>query len=297
MGSHIARSSQPQKRTGPFRTIAVFIIVFLISCLILGGVGGVFLLMSRDNDRPEASVPPADNAPLNFLLIGRAENAAAGFVLIRLNFKQGKIPVLSVPPETTVTYLGREDTLTGHMQYGGVRQATGAVAEALGCPIDHYLMTDRAVLVNFIDKLGGINYYVPNRTTYGGSGSVLEAGNQRLTGSMAAGLLASDDAGRQAKDAVLTDICVTMLNQYLSADLLTRAESLYSFAVDKIETNLRFSDFYELVPQMESFFGTSTPAYAVDNGGGFVTRGGTEDEPFRFIFNDHSLSLIRGEFQ
>jgi len=67
------------------------------------------------------------------------------------------------------------------------------------------------------------------------AGGELEAGSQRLTGQMAAGLLRADDLSRQFRDVLLCDMAAALINQYLTADTLSRLDMLYTFINNKIK--------------------------------------------------------------
>ena len=252
----------------PLKIVAIFAIVFLICCLIFGGVIAVMIKLGQEpEDVPDAAVVPAAN-PLNILIVGQDEGIT-GCLLVRLNYADGSVPVVSLPPELSLTARGRTDTLKGHMVYGGINQVVAGVEETLAINVDRYVMIGRSVLVNFIDRLGGIHYTLDRAVSYGNSPgeqtNTLQPGDHNLTGIMVAGLLMSSDAGRGAKDHMLTEVCVALLNQYLTSGILDRAEGLFENVIGQVQTNIGFADLTISLLNSSALLEKDAPAYALQN--------------------------------
>ena len=268
--------SHSDKRRNPLKTAAKVAIVFLLCCLVFGGAGAVMIKLGQEPDAASniAGTPVAK--PLNILVVGQDEGVG-GCLLVRLDYAGGSIPVVSFPPELTLSCRGRIDTLSGQMAYGGVNQVASGLSETLSLRIDRYIVVNRSTLVNFIDRLGGIDYTVDRPISYGAAPgeqtNTLEPGSHNLTGIMAAGLLSSDGAGRAAKDAMLADICVSLINQYMSSDITNRAEALFTNIVGQVKTDVSFADLTIALLNSGTIFEKAAPAYALSNGIDFSSGG------------------------
>ena len=112
------------------------------------------------------------------------------------------VNVISIPRDSKVYIHSRSnpDKINHAFSYGGVHTSIKTIEQTLGVRIDHYLVVSNQALVEFIDKIGGIDVYVEKDMRYHDySGKLhidLAKGVQHLDGKQAEGYM------RYRKDAL-----------------------------------------------------------------------------------------------
>ncbi len=112
------------------------------------------------------------------------------------------INIISIPRDSKV-YIhshSNPDKINHAFAYGGIETSKKTIEQTLGVRIDHYLVVSNKALVEFIDKIGGLDVYVEKNMHYNdntaGLHINLEKGVQHLNGAEAEGYL------RYRKDAL-----------------------------------------------------------------------------------------------
>lgn len=131
---------------------------------------------------------------------------------------------------------------------GGPQLATDTVAHLLGVPIDYYAQVDFGAFVRFIDEIGGIKIYIPQKITVDPLGEdnteKLKKGIHKLSGDLTLAYARArkteggdfDRANRQQR------VVLAIRQQILSYDMLptlvSKAPVLYNELASGIRTNL-----------------------------------------------------------
>lgn len=112
------------------------------------------------------------------------------------------INVISIPRDSKVYIHSRSnpDKINHAFAYGGIDTSIKTIEQTLGVRIDHYLVVSNQALVEFIDRIGGIDVFVEKDMRYHDfSGKLhidLQKGVQHLDGKQAEGYM------RYRKDAL-----------------------------------------------------------------------------------------------
>ena len=112
------------------------------------------------------------------------------------------VNVISIPRDSKVYIHSRSmpDKINHAFAYGGIDTSIKTVEQTLGVRINHYLVVSNQALVEFIDKIGGIDVYVEKdmyyNDNYGNLHINLSKGVQHLDGKAAEGYM------RYRKDAL-----------------------------------------------------------------------------------------------
>lgn len=105
------------------------------------------------------------------------------------------INVISIPRDSKVYIHSRSnpDKINHAFAYGGVHTSVKTVEQTLGVRIDHYLVVSNQALIDFIDKIGGIDVYIEKDMHYNdntaGLHINLQKGTRHLNGKEAEGYM------------------------------------------------------------------------------------------------------------
>ncbi len=105
---------------------------------------------------------------INILLLGGDEvNANTDtIIVVNYNIKTAQINLLSIPRDTKVNVTGSYVKINYAYPHGGPSLAKLTVEELLGIDMDYYVYIDTSVFRKIIDKLDGVDYYVPVNMDY-----------------------------------------------------------------------------------------------------------------------------------
>lgn len=87
-------------------------------------------------------------------------------ILSRVNFKTGKISLLSIPRDTRTSVNGKLDKINHAHSYGGVDLALSTVNEFLNLDIEYYVKINYEAVKEVVDAIGGVEIDVPRRMKY-----------------------------------------------------------------------------------------------------------------------------------
>lgn len=133
------------------------------------------------------------------------------------------------------------------------------IASEVGAAPDYYMVVTRTGFSNWVDFIGGVRYSVP-RDMAGfdkdGSRAIdLHAGDQVLSGSQAAQMLAFSDYGdsRTARDEMLLGFGRAFASAVLTPSGFTTAKSIYYNVSRHMNTNLSESELARVGPALFRF--------------------------------------------
>lgn len=87
-------------------------------------------------------------------------------MLVKANFENGEIDLLSIPRDTRVLVKGREDKINHAHAYGGPELSIQTVRDFLNLDLDYYVKVDYKAVMEIVDAIGGVEIDVPRKMTY-----------------------------------------------------------------------------------------------------------------------------------
>ncbi|HZK32956.1 MAG TPA: LCP family protein [Tissierellaceae bacterium] len=160
-----------------------FVLSFLISLMVFGiiivGLEGNFFsktnsIIAADNshdDEEEDLIEPQNKDELLFLLMGIDGNDVTKskgtrtdtMILVKMNFKEGSIDLLSIPRDTRVFVKGKLDKINHAHAFGGSDLSIRTVREFLNIDLEYFVKVDYQVVKGVVEAIGGIDIDVPVR--------------------------------------------------------------------------------------------------------------------------------------
>lgn len=113
---------------------------------------------------------------------GQKNSRSDTMILASIDPQLKKIALISIPRDTRVTLLGREDKINAANYYGGPQLAMTKVADLIGEPVDYYVEMDFNGFAKIIDTLGGVDINVDKRMYKPSEKIDLYPGQQHLNG-------------------------------------------------------------------------------------------------------------------
>lgn len=240
-----------------------FYISFIVSIIIFSAIL-LFLnnnLLSADNDLDEyGGELESTEDEILFLMVGvdnedldQHKNVRTDtMILSRVNFKSGKISLLSIPRDTRVMVNGRLDKANHAHSYGGIDLTLETVREFLDIDLDYYVKVNYEAVKELVDAIGGVEIDVPRRMKYDDTTAGkelhidLEEGVQTLDGDQALGFLrwrknndgsgyAEGDIGRIGTQQIFVKELVGQTFKLKNIFKIPKLMTIYS---DYVDTNI-----------------------------------------------------------
>ena len=170
---------------------------------------------------------------------------------VNYNVETGKVAMMSIPRDTYIT----NEYCVGHklnsLYRGKNTQAfVEQIEELIGVDIDYYLIFDSKMLIDIVDKVGGVEVDVPVRMKYDDPTQNLhidlKKGTQVLNGKQAEQFVryrkGNDGSGYARGDLQRTEVQQQFIKNFistvLSAKNLTKIPDLINVALDNTDTNI-----------------------------------------------------------
>lgn len=131
------------------------------------------------------------NESINVLVLGgdKVNKNTDTMMLVNFNPSTAKISILSIPRDTKVVIKNKSAKINAAYPGGGGERAIECVSDLLGVDIKYYVYVDTSTFRKVIDKLDGVDFYVPENMNYDDPLQNLHIhlnkGQQRLDGKMA----------------------------------------------------------------------------------------------------------------
>ena len=232
-----------------------------------------FTLFFSINYQKNASAP-ADNFPkdtdvsikgrtYNFLLLGEDEAANLCDVIIIVSYDTNshKIEALQIPRDTYASYTSASyRKLNGALHsLGGMEALAEFIENSLGIPIDYYAKVNVEAIADTVDKLGGVELYIPMDMYYFDPYQDLKIdlkqGTHLLNGDSAvqflryrAGYVRGDIGRLDAQKIFLAALIDKILNGLSISDIIPIALGL----IDKLDTNISARDCLYFISQINN---------------------------------------------
>lgn len=175
-------------------------------------------------------------------------------MLININFKTGKINLLSIPRDTRVLVRGKEDKVNHAHAYGGPELSLRVVREFLNIDLEYYVKVDYKAVMDIVDDIGGVYIDVPLRMKYDDPRADpplhidIRKGSQLLNGKNSHDFLrwrknndesvGYGDIGRIEMQQIFMK---ELINQTLKPKNILKLPSFIETYYDYVETNIPFT--------------------------------------------------------
>ena len=222
-------------------------VVICILCLgLLQGCGGSALSVSA-SDKSLRTMKSASERVTRFLVMGcdRAAHLADCIMIITVDEGSGAVSVVQIPRDTYAEYTHRDyKKLNGILQEMGEGGAKDFLSQALGVPLDYFLILDLDCLDQAVDAIGGVDLEIPTDMQYSDPDGNLEIhftkGEHHLDGARAEQFVryrsgyANADLGRLDAQKLFLRAFVKKCNSLSGAE---KAKLLLSF-LTKVQTDI-----------------------------------------------------------
>ncbi|NLW52720.1 MAG: LCP family protein [Tissierellia bacterium] len=103
-------------------------------------------------------------------------------ILVKMNLKEGKIDLVSIPRDTRVPVNGNLDKINHASSYGGIELTMKTIRDWLDIDLDYYAVINFDSVVHIVDIIGGVEVDVPEAIA---EELKIEPGVQKLNGEQA----------------------------------------------------------------------------------------------------------------
>lgn len=234
----------------------IFVIVFIVSALMWIGVYSINRVIGEDStaltggNNEKSSLTKKKNE-INALVSGTNQNLTDTMIYVNYNVETGKVAMMSIPRDTYIT----NEYCAGHklnaLYRGKNTQAfIEQIEDLIGVNIDYYLIFDSKMLIEIVDKVGGVEVDVPMRMKYDDPTQNLhidlKKGTQVLNGKQAEQFVryrkGNDGSGYARGDIQRTEVQQQFIKKFISTVLstknLTKIPDLINIALDNTDTNI-----------------------------------------------------------
>lgn len=234
----------------------IFVIVFIVSALMWIGVYSINRVIGEDStaltggNNEKSSLTKKKNE-INALVSGTNQNLTDTMIYVNYNVETGKVAMMSIPRDTYIT----NEYCVGHklnaLYRGKNTQAfIEQIEDLIGVNIDYYLIFDSKMLIEIVDKIGGVEVDVPMRMKYDDPTQNLhidlKKGTQVLNGKQAEQFVryrkGNDGSGYARGDIQRTEVQQQFIKNFISTVLstknLTKIPDLINIALDNTDTNI-----------------------------------------------------------
>lgn len=252
-------------------------------------------------------IKPAVDDELLFLLAGTDQNSGSSnghtrsdtMMLIKINFKDGNVDILSLPRDTRVSVNGKMDKLNHAASYGGIELTMKTIRDWLDIDLDYYMRVNFESTVQLVDLIGGVEIDVPEVVAKGinnnpgiHNGVKINSGLQKLDGKQALEFVrfrkgyATGDYGRvEAQQKFMT----ALIKELFKPKNILNFPNFIDLATKDTDTNI--SKLY-LISKM-----TSASKFKSDNIDRHIIPGDGEyiDNVSYYVYNKKKTINLRDE--
>lgn len=233
-----------------------FVVIFVIGIIAWTGVYTVNRIIGEDSidargNSKENQVLTKKKNEINALICGTNQTLTDTMMYVNYNVETGKVAIMSIPRDT---YINNE-LCVGHklnaLYRGKNTQAfVEQIEELIGVDIDYYLIFDSKMLIEIVDKVGGVEVDVPVRMKYDDPTQNLhinlKKGTQVLNGKQAEQFVryrkGNDGSGYARGDLQRTEVQQQFIKNFistvLSAKNLSKIPDLVNVALNNTDTNI-----------------------------------------------------------
>ena len=254
-----------------------FIISFLVSLLVFGaGYGYIYHKLTNTQTVLEEWESDIGTAPVEeiedgnevsqlhdneilFLMVGvdtadisrdiQQSSEATGvrsdtMMLVKVNFSDGSVKMMSLPRDSRVPVKGRLDKLNHAHSYGGMRLLMQTVRDFTNLDVDFYVRVDYSSVESIVDAIGGVDVTIDHYMKYNdGAGLNIDfsPGDYTLDGKGAIEFLRYRSYPRGDVDRVENQqyFMTELIKQTLTPRNILKLPKLFNVYVNNVDTNIR----------------------------------------------------------
>lgn len=233
-----------------------------------GGIKGILTTVVGSDSKKQLS-------EIRFLLMGESLNLTDTIMICSYDPNTQKANMVSVPRDTFVGSNINNPSASDKInaQYGGKHpeKTLAAVNKITGLNLEYYLIVDTDALIELVDAIGGVDFYVPMNMNYHDTSDEnfltieLTEGMQKINGNKAEQLLRfrhNDDGttypssyGEQDLGRMRTqrEFITATLKQTLKPSNILKLGEIIDIAAKNIKTNLPVSLVKDYIPYAVEF--------------------------------------------
>lgn len=252
----MGKKNKKKKKNIYQKLTTFFIVIFAIGVVLWSSIYAVNRVIGEDSLATQAGsndskVSTKKKSEINALIVGTNQNLTDTMMYVNYNVETGKVAMMSIPRDTYIT----NEYCVGHklnsLYRGKNTQAfVEQIEELIGVDIDYYLIFDSKMLIDIVDKVGGVEVDVPVRMKYDDPTQNLhidlKKGTQVLNGKQAEQFVryrkGNDGSGYARGDLQRTEVQQQFIKNFistvLSAKNLTKIPDLINVALDNTDTNI-----------------------------------------------------------
>ncbi len=172
-------------------------------------------------------------------------------MLLRIDKERGEIMLSPIPGNLKVQSAGVYTMLGDIYSKRGAEYLCGIVTTYTGLAIDYYAVIDPDGLVEIIDSIEGIRYYVPQNMEYvdevQGLNISLKMGTNDLTGEEVVDMLrfVGYPDGNTSRMKLAAEFLKAFIAKMTDEEMLEKVPDLYTALVYNVETNFSLADLTE----------------------------------------------------
>lgn len=252
----MGKKNKKKKKNIYQKLTTFFIVIFAIGVVLWTSIYAVNRVIGEDSLATQAGsndskVSTKKKSEINALIVGTNQNLTDTMMYVNYNVETGKVAMMSIPRDTYIT----NEYCVGHklnsLYRGKNTQAfVEQIEELIGVDIDYYLIFDSKMLIDIVDKVGGVEVDVPVRMKYDDPTQNLhidlKKGTQVLNGKQSEQFVryrkGNDGSGYARGDLQRTEVQQQFIKNFistvLSAKNLTKIPDLINVALDNTDTNI-----------------------------------------------------------
>ncbi len=203
------------------------------------------------------------NESINVLVLGgdKVNKNTDTMMLVNFNPSTAKISILSIPRDTKVRIKNKTAKINAAYPGGGGERAVECVSDLLGVDIRYYVYVDTSTFRKVIDKLDGVDYYVPENMNYDDPLQNLhihlKKGQQRLDGKMAEQFMRyrQGNSHKPTKNYDGSDLkridaqqnfIKELIRQKVNLSYITKMNDILNVVFSNIDTNIEMNEVLKL---------------------------------------------------
>jgi len=240
---------------------------------------------------------PDESDALTLLVFGteRVDSVAETFVLLRFDPVRGEVSVAVFPPQTLLTYDGREETLSDAYRFGGAAYTRQALSSYLDIPIDRFARISISGFITAAAAVGTVEFDLAESVTLsdGELTVTLNPGPHLLDGRQVAALIRHPgyDGGEMQRAQITAQLVSAIIDQRIDIVNSTLLDRVFETVINLLDTDITYGDYLNRQPAARQMANNGQAiAHTIELPGVF-----TEDGQ-RFVLTDAALAGLTLRF-
>jgi len=222
-------------------TILYMFLVYVVHPQTLGTAHTVSTVSTEEPYSPSAK------DAITILFMGSLQHGDApnAYLLARFDPTAGQVTLAALPANAAFINTGHTESLAEIYNYGGSRYTQELIAKTLGISIDCYVrLTPQSFLVA-MQAIGSMEYNLPHTLNVLQDGALFELtqGTQLLDSRKTLQILSYPYQTAEAQTNAITDLVAELILQRRDIALSSMAESVFTTIVNKIDSDISYTDY------------------------------------------------------